>query len=137
MIAAPSARAEAEHWLARDVDSAWSLATTSSRVDQGDHSPKMITLLAAPPRWPKNRNILMNRQRRPLHLVGEQGDHRTRKTRRENDHLAPSPANPKRRKPAARGNAPGSTPMRLLRCAPRAKAFVAVRRRALYSVAIR
>jgi hypothetical protein len=49
MFAAPGARADAERWLARNTVSAWSLAATSPCIDQGDHSPKMITLLAAPP----------------------------------------------------------------------------------------
>jgi hypothetical protein len=49
MVAAPSARADAERWLARNTNLASTLATKPSRADQGDHSPKMITLLAAPP----------------------------------------------------------------------------------------
>jgi hypothetical protein len=60
MFAAPSARADAERWLARNTDLAPSLATTSSCADQGDHSPKMITLLAPPPAMAE----------KPQHLVG-------------------------------------------------------------------
>jgi hypothetical protein len=78
MFAASGARADAERWLARGADPAWSLATQSPRADQGDHSLKMITLLAAPPTMAKKRNISVRRQRRPLHLVGEQDDHRTK-----------------------------------------------------------